>query len=133
MAADAATYRAFELGAQTVNAEGEPTLNMVTRPALTPGHGEVIMRVRATGIGARDLRIIHGDFGPLRPPNRVPGQDNAGDIIAVGPGVDTIKISDRAVCCHYPLYLDSAWDIDMARLDYGNILDGFFAEQAVLP
>jgi NADPH:quinone reductase-like Zn-dependent oxidoreductase len=141
MAADLATpalaasgsYRAFELGTQTTGADGEPTLHMVTRPALAPGHGEVLMRVRATGIGARDLRIILGDFGPLRPPNRVPGQDNAGDVIAVGPGVETIKVGDRVVCCHYPLYLDGAWDIDMARLDYGNILDGFYAEQAVLP
>ena len=127
------TYRAFELGTQTGGASGVPTLHMVTRAALTPRSGEVVMRVRATGIGARDLKIIMGDFGPLRPANRIPGQDNAGDVIAVGPGVDNVKIGDRVVCTHYPLYLDGAWDIDMVRQDFGNILDGFFSEQALLP
>lgn len=129
----AGTYRAFELGTQTGGASGAPTLHMVTRAALVPRYGEVVMRVRATGIGARDLRIIMGDFGPLRPSSRVPGQDNAGDVMAVGPGVDTVKVGDRVVCCHYPLYLDGAWDIDMVRQDFGNILDGFFSEQALVP
>lgn len=123
------TYRAFALGAQT----GGLTLHMVERPAVKPGHGEIVMKVRATGIGARDLRIIMGDFGALRPPERTPGQDNAGEVIAVGSGVPDFKLGDRVVCCHYPLYLDGAWDISMASLDYGNILDGFFAEQAVVP
>jgi len=122
------TYRAFALGSQ----DGL-TLHMVERPALTPGHGEIVMKVRATGIGARDIRIITGDFGPKRPVERIPGQDNAGEVIAVGPGVAGVKVGDRVVCCHYPLFLDGDWDIEMARVDYGNILDGFFAEQAVVP
>ena len=35
-------------------------LHAVERPEPVPGHGEAVMRVRATGINARDHRRLSG-------------------------------------------------------------------------
>ena len=43
---------------------GALTLHQVQRPDLVPGPGEAVMRVRATGLGARDLSIIKSPWPP---------------------------------------------------------------------
>lgn len=59
-----------------------------------PGPGQVEIRVRATGLNFRDvlnvLDLYPGDPGPL-------GGECAGEISAVGPGVNNLKPGDRVV------------------------------------
>ncbi len=109
-------------------------LHVVERPEPVPGHGEAVMRVRATGINARDLSIMEGALGKnVMPYTRVPLSDNAGDIIAVGPGVDNVKVGDRVTMTHYWEWLDGDWHGSMAEKDYASTIDGFLAEQVVVP
>src|SRR5438105_399285 len=96
-----AKFRAYELGEQS-----GVSLRLVERPALVPGPGEVVMKVRATGLGARDILIITGGFGGRRPAQRIPLQDSAGEIMALGPGVAGFKIGDKVSATHYPKYID---------------------------
>ena len=59
------------------------SLHKVERPEPVPGHGEAVMRVRATGINARDLSIMEGALGKnVMPYTRVPLSDNAGLSVA---------------------------------------------------
>ena len=110
------------------------SLHAVERPEPVPGHGEAVMRVRATGINARDLSIMEGALGKnVMPYTRVPLSDNAGDIIAVGPGVENVKVGDRVTMTHYWEWLDGDWHADMAKKDYASTIDGFLAEQVVVP
>ena len=130
--------RQWGLAAMKVYKIGDYTeglsLHAVERPAPVPGHGEAVMRVRATGINARDLSIMEGALGRnIMPYTRVPLSDNAGDIIAVGPGVDTAQVGDRVTMTHYWEWLDGDWHADMAKKDYASIIDGFLAEQVVVP
>ena len=70
--------------------------NVALRPATRgrPGPGQVEIRVRATGLNFRDvlnvLDLYPGDPGPL-------GGECAGEIAAVGPGVEHFKPGDQVV------------------------------------
>ena len=43
---------------------GALTLHPVERPDPVPGPGEAVLRVRATGLGARDLSIMKSPWPP---------------------------------------------------------------------
>ncbi|MBM3514792.1 MAG: NAD(P)-dependent alcohol dehydrogenase [Alphaproteobacteria bacterium] len=121
--------RVWEIGDYTKIKEPDGlALHIVERPNPKPGPGEVVMKVRATGINARDLTIMRGGMGPKpQPVTRVPLSDNAGDVLAVGPGVDRVTMT------HYWQWIDGKWHGDMALKDYASNIDGFLAEQIVVP
>ncbi|HEY7858575.1 MAG TPA: NAD(P)-dependent alcohol dehydrogenase [Candidatus Nanopelagicales bacterium] len=65
----------------------------------TAGAGEVLLRVRAAGISRGDVHLMTGEpyllrasFGVRRPKNGVPGQDVAGTVVAIGPGVTRFSV-----------------------------------------
>ncbi|WP_432993316.1 NAD(P)-dependent alcohol dehydrogenase [Dactylosporangium sp. CA-233914] len=71
-----------------------------------PGDGEVLVRVRAAAVNARDWHIMRGDpmlarlmmpsnFGPSGPRRTVRGSDFAGVVEAVGPGVTKFVPGDE--------------------------------------
>jgi D-arabinose 1-dehydrogenase-like Zn-dependent alcohol dehydrogenase len=62
-------------------------------PEPNPGPGQVVVRVRASGMCGTDLHAHHGVF-PLKPPF-VAGHEPAGDVVAVGAGVTQLKVGDR--------------------------------------
>ena len=70
--------------------------NVALQPATRtpPGPGEVEIKVHATGLNFRDvlnvLNLYPGDPGPL-------GGECAGEIVAVGPGVEQFKMGDAVV------------------------------------
>lgn len=109
-------------------------LRLVDRPVPVPKAGEALIKIRATGLNARDLTIMQGDqFGRIIPPTRIPLSDNAGDVVAVGEGVSGVKPGDRVTMTHYWRWLDGTWDESMREEDYAMSLDGFLVEQAVVP
>jgi NADPH2:quinone reductase len=62
---------------------------------LTPGAGQVLVRVKAAGVNPVDTYIRSGTyaFKPSLP--YTPGMDGAGTVEAVGPGVSGVKPGDR--------------------------------------
>jgi NADPH:quinone reductase-like Zn-dependent oxidoreductase len=122
--------RVYEIG----DNQGGLTLHAVERPVPKPGHGEALLRLHATGLNARDLDIVRGGmFGRTQPATRIPLSDNAGEVVAVGPGVTRVKVGDRVTMTHYWRWIDGAWDAAMAAEDYANTLDGFLAEYKAVP
>jgi NADPH2:quinone reductase len=91
-------------------------------PDPTPGPGEVVVRVGACGICGSDLTIAAGNFPPTPFPI-VPGHEFAGDIVAVGAGVDYLAEGDRVAvdptlaCGH----------CDWCRVGRGNLCDNWGA------
>jgi NADPH:quinone reductase-like Zn-dependent oxidoreductase len=109
-------------------------LRLVERPTPEPGTGEVLVKIRATGLNARDLTIMQGNqFGHLIPPTRIPLSDMAGDVVVVGDGVTAVQPGDRVTMTHYWRWLEGAWHESMREEDYAMTLDGFLVEQAVVP
>jgi NADPH:quinone reductase len=73
------------------------TLRLSERPDPTPGSGELLVRVRAAAVNFPDVLIIEDkyQFKPPRP--FAPGGEIAGEVEAVGDGVDGWKAGDRVI------------------------------------
>ena len=72
-------------------------LRVVQRPDLTPGAGEILIRVRAAGINRPDLLQRRGAYPPPPGASDILGLEVAGEVEAVGDRVDRWRIGDR-VC-----------------------------------
>lgn len=81
------------------------TVSDVPKPA--PGPGEILMRVRAVGVNRMDVEMragIYGKepltdfyFGKMMQFPHTPGIEPAGDVAAIGDGVDNVSVGDRVV------------------------------------
>ena len=70
-------------------------LQIVDAASPTPGPGEVLVRVMASGVNPSDVKTRAGASGPLTVPQTVPHNDGGGIITAVGPGVPQRRIGER--------------------------------------
>ena len=66
-------------------------------PAPTPGHGEVLIRVRAAGICGSDLHV----YRDAKATDQVRGHEASGVVTEVGPGVLRLKVGDRVSVHHH--------------------------------
>lgn len=80
------------------------------QPEPSPGPGQVVVNVRAAAVNYPDVLLIAGKYQVKVPPPFIPGGELAGDVVAVGEGVD-LQPGDRVS---------------------GLTFFGAFAEQAVL-
>ena len=84
---------AKSMKAAVVHAFGEP-LTIDEVPIPTPGYGEVLVKIVASGVCHTDLHAAGGDW-PVKPtPPFIPGHEGAGFVAAVGPGVVGLKEGD---------------------------------------
>lgn len=75
---------------------GPDVLTLVERPTPEPSRGEVRVRVRATAINRADLLQRMGGYpAPADSPPDIPGLEIAGEVEALGPGVERLAIGDR--------------------------------------
>jgi D-arabinose 1-dehydrogenase-like Zn-dependent alcohol dehydrogenase len=61
-------------------------LEVTELPAPQPGDGEVLVRVRATGLCGTDLKLVSGALASIRPPV-IPGHEVAGEVVAGSDGL----------------------------------------------
>jgi len=67
-------------------------------PDPEPGIGEVLVRVRATGINAADRLQVMGYYpAPPGSPPDIPGLELAGEVVGLGPGVTAFAEGDRVM------------------------------------
>jgi len=66
------------------------------QPTPEPAAGEVLVKLRTSGVNPSDWKIRQGGFGrKLTAPVIIPHSDGAGDICAVGPGVAPSRVGER--------------------------------------
>lgn len=65
-------------------------------PDPAPGTQDVVIAVKASGICHTDIEILRGNYGSSAFP-LVPGHEFAGEVVAVGSEVSSIKCGDRVV------------------------------------
>src|SRR5437588_226401 len=80
--------------AMVLRQPGQPLLRDAREPA-SPGPGMVLIQIGACGVCRTDLQLAEGDLAARRLPI-VPGHQAVGRIVAVGEGVRSWKIGDRA-------------------------------------
>lgn len=76
---------------------GPEVLEIVDIPQPTPGHGQVLVRAEALGVGKPDVLLRTGVYKWMPPLPAVIGNELAGRIEAVGPGVSDFAIGQRAL------------------------------------
>jgi threonine dehydrogenase-like Zn-dependent dehydrogenase len=63
-------------------------------PDPTPGPGELVIKVHRCGICGTDLSMTKGEMWDYGPNSRI-GHEYAGEIVAVGSGVESLKVGGR--------------------------------------
>ena len=109
---------------------GPDSLALTEVPMPAPGPSEIVMRVRANALNARDLMVAAGVFGPMAPIGTVPLSDGAGDIVAGGTAVRRVAVGGR-VCATYVDGWISGERVD-AGAGRGGDGDGMLAQYVVL-
>lgn len=112
-------------------------------PCPSPGFGEVLIRVKACGVGYTVTKFLLGQNGvkpeaSLLP--RIPGHEIAGDVEKVGDGVSTFRKGDRVlvyfylVCGHCEYCLKGRQNFCANRKGVvGKHIDGGYAEYVKVP
>src|ERR1700746_16363 len=66
----------------------------------TPGLGEVQVRIAARGVQYVDVLMLAGKYQFRPAPPFIPGNEGAGEVIAVGEGVTRFQIGDKIMSRH---------------------------------
>ena len=77
---------------------GPEVLRLDDVPSPEPGPGQVLIAVEASGVNFIDVYQRTGLYKTATP--FVPGQEAAGTIAALGPGVAGLRVGDRVACYH---------------------------------
>lgn len=107
-------------------------MEMMERPRPEPGPGDLLVRVRAASVNPVDYKIRDGGVKVLIPYAfpLILGNDLAGDVEAIGPGVTRFKVGDAiysrldkdriGTFAEYALVREGAAAKKPALLDYGE-------------
>jgi NADPH:quinone reductase-like Zn-dependent oxidoreductase len=119
--------KVYEVTKGSTSLEG---LSRAERPDPKPGPNEVLVRMRAVSLNYRDLAVVTGNYfaGPVQR-STIPLSDGAGEVAAVGPGVDRFKIGDHVAPTFFQVWTDGARPANMEAL--GSPMDGVLAEYLV--
>ncbi|MEM1428938.1 MAG: alcohol dehydrogenase AdhP [Pseudomonadota bacterium] len=120
--------------AAVVTELGSP-LDIREVPVPEVGRGEVLIRVRASGVCHTDLHAAEGDW-PVKPsPPFIPGHEGVGEVAAVGEGVDWLKEGDRVgapwlhTACGHCEHCVGGWEtLCESQQNTGYSVDGGYAE-----
>lgn len=102
-----------------------------SRPEPKPGHGQIVMHVRAAALNYRDQGVIKGAYGYTKFPV-IPMSDGAGEVAEVGPGVTQFKSGDRVAGTFFQNWTGGRMPADAAHNSLGGMIDGVLAEYALL-
>ncbi len=102
---------------QIARTGGSEVLDLVDIPTPVAGHGEVLVKAQAIGVNYFDTMIRTGRYRWMPTLPFVPGNEMAGRVEAIGPGVTRLKPGDRVFVAGYEI---------------GN-RGGLYAEYAAVP
>ena len=94
--------------------------------AAAPGPGEITVRLHANSLNYHDFAVVSGMWGPSEP--RIPMADGAGEVIAVGAGVDEFAVGDHVVSTFFPDWLDGEPLVEGFATVPGDGIDGYARE-----
>lgn len=88
-----------EMGKQLPYAESKP-IQIETLNLDPPGHGEVLIKIKAASLCHSDLSVVNGSRP--RPLPMALGHEASGIVEQVGEGVDDLEVGDHIVCVFVP-------------------------------
>ena len=118
---------------QIVSDGGVDALTLTETETPLPGPGEVRVRMRANSINYRDLTTIEDPVPRGLPFPTVPNSDGAGEITAVGPGVEDLSPGDHVASCFFSDWEAGECSGQAMASALGGARQGVLAEEVVLP
>jgi propanol-preferring alcohol dehydrogenase len=120
--------------AAVVKEFGAP-LSVEEYPLPTPGPGQALIKLIASGVCHTDLHAAEGDW-PVKPsPPFVPGHEGVGEVVALGDGVTSLAVGDRVgnawlwSACGDCEYCRTGWEtLCESQQNGGYSVDGSFGE-----
>jgi threonine dehydrogenase-like Zn-dependent dehydrogenase len=82
---------------------GDSTIKQVEVDVAEPGHGQVLLQMKASSICGSDIRAIYREHlgsGPEAYRGVITGHEPCGQVVAVGPGSRRLSVGDRVVVYH---------------------------------
>ncbi len=110
---------------------GLENLRLGTRPDPSCGPREVIVRVHAVSLNARDVMMARGSYNPRQPLPLIPCSDAAGVVVERGAEVSEWPVGARVCPIFAPLWSDGALTRRAQRSTLGGPLDGTLCEYFV--
>lgn len=104
----------------------------------SPGPGQALIRIMATGVCHTDLHAADGDWPAKPTPPFIPGHEGAGVVIQLGQDVTHLRVGDRvglawlhSACGHCEFCLKGWETLCQGQKNSGYSVDGSFAEYAL--
>jgi NADPH:quinone reductase-like Zn-dependent oxidoreductase len=98
--------------------------------SMAPKAGEITVRIRASSLNYHDYAVVSGMWPPAVP--RIPMSDGAGEVVAVGEGVNEFAIGDHVVSTFFPGWQEGQPEIDDMSTVPGDGVDGFACQQVTM-
>jgi NADPH:quinone reductase-like Zn-dependent oxidoreductase len=103
-------------------------LTLEERPEPDCGPHQVLIRVRAVSLNARDLMMVRGEYNPRQKLPLVVCSDAVGEVVARGTDVSNWAAGDRVCPIFAGRWLRGPLDKDAQRSALGGPLDGTLTE-----
>jgi NADPH:quinone reductase-like Zn-dependent oxidoreductase len=110
---------------------GIDALQLKEKDVPRPGHGQVLVRIRAASLNYRDLLVISGNYSRNLPLPLVPLSDCAGEVVEVGAGVNRWLPGDRVAGAFFQDWDGGGITEDVPKSAMGGAIDGVLAEYAL--
>ena len=98
-----------------------------------PGAHEVQVSFHAASLNYRDLSVAQGTYNPKMQLPRILGSDAAGEVVAVGENVTTLKPGDRVASLFFQDWQAGEFVQTTGKSALGGPIDGVFATARNLP
>jgi NADPH:quinone reductase-like Zn-dependent oxidoreductase len=113
---------------------GPDAVQVVGAPDPTPGHGQVLVRMKACSLNYRDFLMIHGMYGRGAASTTdviTPFSDGCGYVEAIGPGVTRFKVGDRVSTLFFQNWISGPPNLEKLTSALGFPIPGAGAELQV--
>ncbi len=111
---------------------GRKNLRLVEKDSPSPADTEVLMRVSAVSLNARDRLLVEGVYNPGLALPIIQGSDAVGTVIRVGHKVTRVKPGDRILTNFATRWLEGPPQLEESKYTLGNLISGALAEQIVV-
>jgi NADPH:quinone reductase-like Zn-dependent oxidoreductase len=111
---------------------GVDHLQPVELPMLQIAPGMVLIKVHAVSLNYRDLMMVKGLYNPKMALPRIPCSDGAGEVAAIGEGVNRVRVGDRVCGIFMQRWLDGPATAEKSKAALGGDVDGMLAEYVLL-